>query len=83
MDKKNTYNYESICLNFNYANEYVDSQLKALSNTTSISQKETLALTIVNPNKIATVKHAIKLTSRISFKSIVASIILTIANLFI
>ena len=82
-DTKDISDYESICLSFNYANEYSSSELKISSNTASISTKETLAITVINPNKITTVKHAIKLTSRISFKSIVASIILTIANLFI
>lgn len=77
--------YDSICLSFNYSNEFVKPEIVNSNkvDTTSNIQTETLALTVVKPNKIATVKHAIKLTSRISFKSIVASFILTIVNFFI
>ncbi len=84
IDTKEINEYDCICLSFNYADELINNQVENVSNTTSYnSQNESLALTVIKPNTLATIKQAVKLTSRISFKSIVASIILTIANLFI
>ena len=75
----------SIHLSFNYADEFVSSTVETINAIplTSNITDECLSLTVVKPNKIDTVKSAIKITSRISFKSLVASIILTIANFFI
>lgn len=75
----------SIHLSFNYADEFITSGVKTRNtiNPTSNVTDECLSLTVVKPNKMLAVKSAIKMTSRISFKSLVASIILTIANFFI